>query len=247
MNRLSRITVTVMAAGVARQALVLFGIVRSTRFLRQDRDPRPPSPGGAAAPRFFIAVPVLREAAILPGTVAHFQALACGHAATVVIITTEREAGEAARHAAAGDTVAAARELAREGKCVHLHYPDPQGLKADQLNHAAACCAAMLPDGVPSSQAFLACYDADSRPPLDSLDRFTRTILGRTSSTSPPASSPASARPPGRCAGSARRSAMPGRCAPTGSSSASSFPGSSTAPARSAPPNGHCARACTRT
>ncbi|MGD0935423.1 MAG: glycosyltransferase family 2 protein [Streptosporangiaceae bacterium] len=176
MSRLSRITVAVTAAGVARQGLVLAGIVRSARFLRQDRDPRPPSPGGAAAPRFFIAVPVLREAAILPGTVAHFQALACGHAATVVIITTEREAGEAARHAAAGDTVAAARELAREGKCVHLHNPNPQGLKADQLNHAAACCAAMLPDGMPSSQTFLACYDADSRPPLDSLARFTRAI-----------------------------------------------------------------------
>jgi hypothetical protein len=176
MSRLSRITVAVTAAGVARQALVLSGIVRSARFLRQDQNTRPPSAGGAGARRLFIAVPVLREAAILPETVAHFQALACGHAATVVIITTEREAGEATRHAAAGDTVAAARELAREGKCVHLHYPGPQGLKADQLNHAAVCCAAMLPDGVPSSQAFLACYDADSRPPLDSLARFTRAI-----------------------------------------------------------------------
>jgi len=175
-SRLSRITVAIMAAGVARQAFVLSGIVRSARFLRQGQDPRPPSAGGAAAPRFFIAVPALREAAILPETVAHFQALAAGHAATVVIITTERETGEAARHAAAGDTVAAARELAREGKCVHLHYPDPLGLKADQLNHAAACCAAMLPDGAPSSQAFLACYDADSRPPLDSLARFAQAI-----------------------------------------------------------------------
>jgi glycosyl transferase family 2 len=175
MSRLSRITVAVMTAGVARQAFVLSGIVRSARFLRQDQDPRPLS-AGEVAPRFFIAVPVLREAAILPETVAHLQALTRGHAATIVIITTEREAGEATRHPAADDTVAAARELARQGRCVHLHYPDPQGLKADQLNHAAACCAATLPDGVPSAQAFLACYDADSRPPADSLARFTQAI-----------------------------------------------------------------------
>ena len=177
MSRLSRITVAVVAADVARQAFVLSAIVRSGRFLRQGHDARQPSAGSGAMPRFFIVVPVLREAAILPETVAHFQALACGHAATVVIVTTAREAAEAPRNAADGDTIAAARKLAREGKCVHLNYPDPLGLKADQLNHAAAHCAAMLPGGVPSSQAFLACYDADSRPPLDSLDRFTRAIV----------------------------------------------------------------------
>ena len=178
MSALSRITTAVMAAGVARQAFVLSGIVRSGRFLRQETNPQPASAHSGAAVRFFIVVPVLREAAILPAAVAHFQSLACGHEATVVIVTTAREAAEAHRHPAAGDTVAAARELARDGKCVHLHYPDPLGLKADQLNYAAANCAAMLPDGVPSSQAFLACYDADSRPPLDSLARFTRAIEG---------------------------------------------------------------------
>jgi hypothetical protein len=176
MTVLSRITVAVMTAGVARQAFVLSGIVRSGRFLRQDSDPTPLPPCGGAPPRFFIVIPVLREATILPEAVAHFQALACGHAATVVIVTTAREAAEAPRHLAAGNTIAAARELARDGKCIHLHYPDPKGLKADQLNYAAACCAALLPDTVPSSQAFLACYDADSRPPPDSLARFTRAI-----------------------------------------------------------------------
>jgi hypothetical protein len=178
MSALSRITTAVMAAGVARQAFVLSGIVRSGRFLRQDKNPHPLPSGPGAPTRFFIVVPVLREAAILPAAVAHFQALACAHAATVVIVTTAREAAEAPRHPAAGDTVAAARELARDGKCVHLHYPDPLGLKADQINYATERCTAMLPDSVPSSQAFLACYDADSRPPLDSLARFARAIEG---------------------------------------------------------------------
>jgi Glycosyl transferase family group 2 len=174
-SALSRVATAVMAADVARQAFVLSGIVRSGRFLRQGKEQQP-APERGAAVRFFIVVPVLRESATLPAAVAHFQALACGHAATVVIVTTARETAEAARHPAFGNTVAAARELARDGKCVHLHYPDPLGLKADQLNYAAARCAAMLPDGVPSSQAFLACYDVDSRPPLDSLARFTRAV-----------------------------------------------------------------------
>lgn len=176
MSGLSRITTAVMAAGVARQAFVLSAMMRSGRFLRQDNGLRAAPGRGGPAARFFIVVPVLREAAILPAAVAQFQALARGHPATVVIVTTAREAAEALRHPAAGDTVAAARELARDGKCVHLHYPDPLGLKADQLNYAAASCAAMLPDGVPSSQAFLACYDADSRPPPDSLASFARAI-----------------------------------------------------------------------
>jgi hypothetical protein len=176
MSALSRVTTAVLAAGAARQALVLSGIVRSGRFLRQGKDPHPPSPAPGAPARFFIVVPALREAGTLPAAVARFRALAGGHEATVVIITTAREAAEAPRHPAAADTVAAARELAGGAQCVHLHYPDPAGLKADQLNYAAASCAAMLPDGVPSSRAFLACYDADSRPPLDSLDRFARAI-----------------------------------------------------------------------
>ena len=69
-------------------------------------------------------VPVLREAALLPETVAHFRALACGHAATVLVVTTAREAAEAVRHAAADDTVTLARELAGQGECIHVHYPD---------------------------------------------------------------------------------------------------------------------------
>lgn len=178
MSTLTRLTVAVMAAGVVRQTFVLSGIARSARFLGQGQaqDLRPPSPHKPTTPRFFLVVPVLREAASLAETVAHFQALACGHAANVVIVTTAREAAEAARHPAAGDTIAAARGLARDGKCIHLHYPDPLGVKADQLNFAAAHSAAMAADGAPSSQAFLACYDADSRPPLDSLTRFTRAI-----------------------------------------------------------------------
>src|ERR1019366_2549677 len=178
MSRLPLVVSGVVTAGVVRQMFVLAALVRSGRFLRHGEAARPPGAGGGTTPRFFIVVPVLREAAVLREAVAHFQAVTCGHAATVLVVTTAREPAETGRHPAAGDTTALARELAGEGTCTHVHYPDPLGLKGDQLNYAAACCAGMLPDGVPSSQAFLVCYDADSRPPVDSLARFTQAIAG---------------------------------------------------------------------
>jgi len=108
----------------------------------------------------------------------------------------------------------------------------------------------MLPDGVPSSQAFLACYDADSRPPLDSLARFTRAIADHPGADVFHQSSrfESRLRP---AAGPLRR--VGAAVCDAGALRANRFvlgfelPGSSTAPARSAPPNGHCARACTRT
>jgi hypothetical protein len=174
-SRLALIAAAVITAGTVRQALILAAIVRSRSFLRQ----RPEVPGrpipGQVPPRFFIVVPVLREAAILEETVAHFASVADGHAADVVLVTTAREAAEAPWHAAA-DTAGLARRLAAQGRCVHVHSSDPLGLEADQLNRAAASCMGMLPVGMAASQAFAVCYDADSRPPTDSLDRFTAAI-----------------------------------------------------------------------
>jgi hypothetical protein len=178
MSRLPLVIAGAVTAGVVRQMFVLAALVRSGRFLRHGEAARPPGAGTGTTPRFFIVVPVLREAAVLREAVAHFQAVTCGHAATVLVVTTAREPAEAGRHPAARDTTALAHELAGEGTCTHVHYPDPLGLKGDQLNYAAACCAGMLSDGVPSSQAFLVCYDADSRPPVDSLARFTQAIAG---------------------------------------------------------------------
>jgi hypothetical protein len=173
MSRLPPIGAAVMTAATVRQVFVLSAIVRSGGFLRAKTGSRgEPCP----APQFFIVVPVLREAALLRDAVAHLGDVARGHAATVVVVTTAREAAEAHHHPAAADTVRVADQLAREGKCVHLHYPDPLGIKADQLNYAVAACAGMLPAGMPASQAFALCYDADSRPPMDSLDSFAAAI-----------------------------------------------------------------------
>jgi cellulose synthase/poly-beta-1,6-N-acetylglucosamine synthase-like glycosyltransferase len=176
MGRLPLIVTAVVAAGVVRQTFVLSAIVRSSRFLRQHHDARQSGADTGTCPRFFIVMPVLREATVLREAVAHFQMVARGYEATIVVVTTAREAAEASRHARADDTIALAHELAEEGACVHVHYPDPHGMKADQLNEATARCAGLLPAGVPSTQAFMACYDADSRPPAGSLAHFAHAI-----------------------------------------------------------------------
>jgi hypothetical protein len=177
MSRLSVVGAIALSAMAVRQLVVLSAIVRSNRFLRGTPPelPRAAAPG-LVAPAFFIVLPVLREGAILHEAVAHFQAVARGHAAQIIVVTTAREAAEAQQQPHDGDTVALADELARAGKCVHVHYPDPRGLKADQLNYAAAHCITALPSGVSSSQAFLVCYEADSRPPQCSLGCFASAI-----------------------------------------------------------------------
>ncbi len=166
-----------VAAVLIRQVFVLAAVVRSTRFLRKG-GMRSSDDGVTAVsdPIFFIVVPVLRETAVITEAVAHFRALAQGHAATLVIVTTAREAAEAAQHRGGNHTMALVNDLAESGNFVHLHYRDAAGLKADQLNFAVAYCASVLASGVPLSRVFVICYDADSRPPRSSLADFGQAI-----------------------------------------------------------------------
>lgn len=168
-----------IAGVLVRQLVIAAAVARSARFLRQP----PPLPRQAdeRAPVFFVVLPVLREAAVIADAVAHFEALAHGHAAQVIVVTTQREAAEAPHGKGGGgdgDTVALVERLAATGKVTHLHYPDPDGLKGDQLNFAAQYCASTLLGDVPAERAFLLCYDVDSRPPLDSIDHFERAVAG---------------------------------------------------------------------
>jgi hypothetical protein len=202
MSRLSAAGTIALAAVTVRQVFVLSAIARSHRFLRGGPAATPPAAAHQqVTPALFIVLPVLREAAILRQAVAHFQVVARGHAAQVIVVTTAREAAEACRPGAGGDTVALARELARQGQCVHLHYPDPCGLKADQLNYAAAYCLAALPGGMPPAHAFMVCYDADSRPPQESLACFTQAIAEHPDADVFHQSSRFESRPPRRTGG----------------------------------------------
>ncbi len=167
----------IAAAVLVRQCFVLAAIVGSARFLRAGRAPV----SGVASddergPTFLVVVPMLRETAIVGDAVPHFQAMTEGHTAQLVVVTTAREAAEESAAEGAITTGTIVEGLAAAGKLVHLHYPDPNGIKADQVNYAADYCAATLLGDVAPSKAFVVVYDADSRPPLDSLARFEHAI-----------------------------------------------------------------------
>ena len=165
-----------LGAATVRQALVLRSILRSHRFLQQaPRVPTSASGSDKGEARIFILLPVLRESALLAQSVEHFADLARGHNAIVVVVTTERERAEQSPHTRKVDTISLAAKLAATGECVHLHYPNPQGVKADQLNFAVEALTEQLGDIDPDATWAL-CYDADSRPPSNTLDRFLATL-----------------------------------------------------------------------
>lgn len=175
MNGLTLALAVLLIGLTVRHSLVLAAIFRSHRFLTL-KSPVEGNVRLGPRPTFYIVIPVLREADILRQAVDHFDVITKGHDATVVLVTTARERYEHARYPDAADTVRVADELAKEGKCIHLHYPDSSGLKADQLNFAATYCASLAPAAIHSSQTFLVCYDADSRPLINSLACFGAAI-----------------------------------------------------------------------
>lgn len=225
--------VSALSLAAMRQLLVLGAIVRSRRFLARDFAAGDAiSAMGSPPPVFYIAIPVLREAHVLRHALTHFETLTKGHQAQLIVVTTAREAAEGARHQGAPDTICVAEEFARQGRCLHLHYPDPEGRKADQLNFVVDHLTATLVEEA-LSRSFLLCYDADSRPPIDSLAWFEHAIARHPDASvfhqsSRHRASPRShdmAWPPGRTA----RSPTAERCVPTASCSATRSRGCSTA------------------
>ena len=161
---------------VMRHLLVLKSIYRSYRFLNKNLLKGKSTDIETPRPFFYIVLPVLREAAIIRQTLDHFKTLVKGHNARVVVVTTTREDFESKRYTEFENTIMMVKELARTGMCVHLHYPNPEGIKADQLNYAAYHLISSMTDDATISNSFIICYDADSRPPFDSLSCFENVI-----------------------------------------------------------------------
>lgn len=161
-----------LAAATLRQVLVLRSVISARRFLSERRHDSPSVPVGDAV--VYVVLPVLREATLLDATVSHFEGMLPDPGRRLIVVTTAREEAERRQHARAGDTLAMAAHLAHKDRCVHLHYPDPAGLKADQLNFAAQYLAGQ--PAVVARRDFMLCYDADSRPANTSLDDFVAVI-----------------------------------------------------------------------
>jgi hypothetical protein len=152
-----------LAVQCVRHAVVLANIAASQRFLRQDE---PRATGAYGDVPIAVVLPLLREQSTIREAVAHFRSM-LREEDLLMLVTTARET---ARAGAATGTPALAAALADGERVRHLHLEDPEGRKGDQINLAAA--ALRLAGGDTDDRRLVVIYDADSRPPRDSLRAF---------------------------------------------------------------------------
>jgi hypothetical protein len=153
-----------LAAQIARHAVVLVNIAASLRFL-DHRGERADLPGDDV--RIAVVLPLLREQSMIGSAVAHFRSM-LREQDLLMLVTTARETAIASLSAS---TPALATALADDTQVRHLHLADPAGRKGDQVNlGATALCDGEA--GAPDGRWLVVVYDADSRPPHESLPTF---------------------------------------------------------------------------
>jgi hypothetical protein len=171
--RAERAVRAVLAAQAVRHTIVLANILRVRRFLAGDTSVRHAEAdvpeADAADIRCVVVLPMLREQRLAAATVRHFRGLLRGSGDRVYVVTTAREDDRLG----AQSTAAIAAALADGDRVRHLHVTDPTGRKGDQVNLAVQEIAGETPPRELGA-CLVVVYDADSRPPPDSLDRFAR-------------------------------------------------------------------------
>jgi len=161
---------------VLRHAAILMAHFRVRRFLEatalstSDLDGFTANEDGT---KCYVVVPLLREQDILEQSVAHFLSLLDGIDGCLVLVTTDREHAEMPENSERETTPIMAARFANGQNVLHLHYPGPDGYKGDQLNFAAEAIARTRV-GDDLHEIMIMIYDADSRPPRNSL----RVLLG---------------------------------------------------------------------
>jgi hypothetical protein len=103
-----------------------------------------------------LLIPVYEEAAVIKSCVEYFEKFARYPGVKVCYITTEKEGND-------GATVAVLRELSKFYSFTLLHYPQKEGIKADQLNWAIQQISAEEL-GEDDRLTYYGIYDVDSRP-----------------------------------------------------------------------------------
>lgn len=152
-----------LAAQNVRHAVVLANIVTSHRFLQHGQEQAEPR----AEVRIAAVVPLLREQATISDAARHFRPMLRDDD-LLVLVTTAREA---VAEGGAPSTPTLAAALADDRQILHLHLQDPEGRKGDQINLAATELGGTA-DG--DDDWLVVVYDADSRPPHESLRAFAR-------------------------------------------------------------------------
>ena len=151
-----------LAAQSVRHAVVVVNIAGAQRFLGRGEAG---ADDGAGDLRIAVVLPLLREQSTIGDAARHFRSMLRGED-LLVLVTTAREA---ATENGAPSTPTLAAALAEDCQIRHLHLDDPKGRKGDQINLAAT---ELRRAGVADADWLVVVYDADSRPPRDSLHAF---------------------------------------------------------------------------
>src|SRR5438477_7990019 len=106
--------------------------------------------------KLHLLIPVYKEAAVVKSCIEYFEKIAHYPGVQVYYITTEKEGMD-------GATIVVLRELAKYYSFSWLHYPQKDGMKADQLNWAMQQISANE-FGADEQHTYFGIYDVDSKP-----------------------------------------------------------------------------------
>jgi glycosyl transferase family 2 len=112
-----------------------------------------------------LLIPVYQEALVIASCVEYFEKFSTDYPSVqVYYITSEKEGIN-------GPTIAALQELSKYHSFSWLHYPEKDGMKADQLNWAIQQILANTSKGsVDNQQTYFGIYDVDSRPEREAIE-----------------------------------------------------------------------------
>lgn len=127
----------------------------------------------------YFLLPALREQNAVFSTLSVFTDLCRGHARVkVVVITTEREEHEKARHGFSESTADLVLKYKQQhdndDRIVHLHYPRIDGNKSHQLNYAVD----WLRRNGATIDDYVAIYDFDAKPAANTVEEFFASAGG---------------------------------------------------------------------
>lgn len=163
----------ILAFLCVRQSLTFFSTIKASKYISGESK-FSSSTKNVSSTRFLIFLPVLKEEEVLEETISYFLEFV-GTDDRIIVITTERER-KSLDQKSDTDTIKLADSLKSKYRFVHLHYPEKEGVKSDQLNWAVDHCLKEIKDNKDRDNTFAIIYDADSRPPKDSLDHFKGAI-----------------------------------------------------------------------
>lgn len=134
--------------------------------------------------KFIIIIPVLREQKVLEKTVNHFLMMNYDlRKMDIILVSTEKEIQEAKdSNANKKTTIDLIKELKQRINkkyhrkiIIHLHYPSATGKMAHQVNYAFECVLKVYKHNL--TNIFVALYNADSRPHLNTLSAISILTL----------------------------------------------------------------------